>query len=212
LRLNPTTYPKGTNLDLTSKRFSIPRIRCSLNRIECVGVRRYCFICFPKFECSVRKPGSQFCHPFKAGLEAATWSSSLRVGEKLVVNQGLHAVFLSAITFATNVIVQRFQDWTRVVRVYPRTLYCSGGVLLLGATEWYFDAWNWIQDELDTKVYNATEARCYNVNLRTRGAFATIYHQDTYTIILKWIGAQLSSRLEPYDHVYQHLAGKCSMT
>ncbi|GAQ85820.1 hypothetical protein KFL_002560055 [Klebsormidium nitens] len=56
----------------------------------------------------------------------------------------------------------------------------SGGVLLLGATEWSLDAWNWIQDDVSTRVYDATGARCYNANLLTYGAFATIYHQDTY--------------------------------
>lgn len=131
--------------------------------------------------------------------------------ERLVVSLCLHVDFLSAVTFATF-----WLSASKMALVYYgfilKVLYCSGGVLLLGATEWYFDAWNWIQDELDTKVYNATEARCYNANLRTRGAFATIYHHDTYTVILEWIGVQLSSRLEPYDHVYQHLAGKCGMT
>ncbi|GAQ81935.1 hypothetical protein KFL_000950110 [Klebsormidium nitens] len=82
----------------------------------------------------------------------------------------------------------------------------SGGVLLLGATEWSLDAWNWIRDEVDTRVYDASAARCYNANLHTCGTFATMYHRDTYESILRWISVQLSSRKEPYDHVYQHLA------
>jgi hypothetical protein len=90
-------------------------------------------------------------------------------------------------------------------------LHTRGGVLLLGAFEWDRDVWDWIQDERESKVFDASAAQCYNVNPRTLGAFANIYHKDTFPSILDWIGEQLVHGREPYDHVYKMLTGKGSL-
>ncbi|GAQ85218.1 hypothetical protein KFL_002240190 [Klebsormidium nitens] len=80
-----------------------------------------------------------------------------------------------------------------------------GGILKLGASEWRADTWNWVEDEIQHRVYDASGKLCYNANLRSYGSFAVLYSQHTYQYLIDWANRQLAGGSLPFDHVFKHI-------
>ena len=87
---------------------------------------------------------------------------------------------------------KRWQGQTDCVR---NTLK-AGGVLLLGHTTWYKDAWEQNTSHLPDS--------CFNINIHNSGAFAVIYTIEAARTIHQWI-TFTQGGLSPYDHVYRYL-------
>eukprot|EP00051_Salpingoeca_urceolata_P006279 m.83232 g.83232 ORF g.83232 m.83232 type:complete len:439 (-) comp14760_c0_seq2:111-1427(-) len=84
-----------------------------------------------------------------------------------------------------------------------------GGILLLGAAVWidgtypergpYSAGWRLIKEDISTsKQATGKFPMCFNVNRKTFGSFAVLYHRDTFQTIIDWID---SSSL-PFDHIW----------
>ena len=85
---------------------------------------------------------------------------------------------------------EHFPDHWEQIQRSPRCadFIHSGGVLLLGASEW-------------THKWEVPEDVCYNALQRTCGMFATLFSHHTLPYLERWIVS--SSR--PLDHVYEYL-------
>jgi hypothetical protein len=75
----------------------------------------------------------------------------------------------------------------------------TGGVLLLGASDYGGVAM------IKAGTNNIPRTKCYNVNGRTYGAFAAVYHRNVLLPILAWLDSPQFASL-PMDHIWKHLA------
>lgn len=71
----------------------------------------------------------------------------------------------------------------------------QGGVLLLGAQEVTPDGLEHIESDRSQAFaeydHDVKAALCYNVNSKTKGSFAGVYHRSTFGEILSWLEAVL---------------------
>jgi hypothetical protein len=87
-----------------------------------------------------------------------------------------------------------------------------GGALLLGASVWingtfpergpYCGGWKIIDDDKQRrqKESDGAEARCWNVNRKTFGSFAVMYHSSMFEDMFNWLANKEQPR--PFDHIF----------
>jgi len=95
-------------------------------------------------------------------------------------------------------IHQEFRSIWKIMQETPRCtsflLSETGGVLLLGASEWTLDAWGVLEQ-------TSSDTVCYNALQRTAGMFAVLVARSTLSLIEEW----LDSSNRPLDHMYEYL-------
>ena len=91
----------------------------------------------------------------------------------------------------------------------------QGGVLLLGAQEVTPDGLEHIESDRSQAFaeydHDVKAALCYNVNSKTKGSFAGVYHRSTFGEILSWLEAVLHRpdiELPPFHDVFSALSDK----
>ena len=91
----------------------------------------------------------------------------------------------------------------------------QGGALLLGSAIWingsfpgrgpYCAGWNLVENDLSrTAQEGGPYPLCFNVNSKTFGSFAVLYHSSMFRSVIDWLDND--ANMAPFDHMFPDLS------